>query len=285
MADILGKAVEQAVHRCVGALLAADVQHDTAVVHHQRAVAKGECIVHVVGDHQTGQVVFGHDLLCQLQHLIRCGGVEGGGMLVQQQQLGGDEGRHQQGQRLTLPAREQPHRLLHPILQPKAKLGEPFGKERAVLAGDAREGRGMPGRPQKGQRKVFLDRHMGSCAAQRVLKHPPDSLGALEIRQEGDILTVQRDRAGIGDELTGDGVEKRGFARAVGANDRGEIPLRQMKIHPLQRHLLIDGAGIEGLTDIFQLKHGGRPPFRHGRGGGGRLPWRAAPVPRWPAPR
>ena len=272
MADILGKAVEQAVHRCVGALLAADVQHDTAVVHHQRAVAKGECIVHVVGDHQTGQVVFGHDLLCQLQHLIRRGGIKGGCMLVQQQQLGGDEGRHQQGQRLTLPAGEQPHRLLHPILQPEAKLGEPFGKERAVLAGDAREGRGMPGRPQKGQRKVFLDRHVGGCAAQRVLKHPPDGLGALEIRQEGDVLTVQRDRAGIGDELTGDGVEKRGFARAVGADDCGEIPLRQMEIHPLQRHLLIDGAGIEGLTDIFQFKHGGRPPFRHERGGGGRLP-------------
>ena len=44
MADILGKAVEQAVHRCVGALLAADVQHDTAVVHHQRAVAKGDVL-------------------------------------------------------------------------------------------------------------------------------------------------------------------------------------------------------------------------------------------------
>ena len=38
MADVLCEAVQQAVHGGVGALLAADVQHNMTVVHHQRAL-------------------------------------------------------------------------------------------------------------------------------------------------------------------------------------------------------------------------------------------------------
>ena len=39
VADVLCEAIQQAVHGGVGALLAADVQHNMTVVHHQRAVA------------------------------------------------------------------------------------------------------------------------------------------------------------------------------------------------------------------------------------------------------
>ena len=104
MADVLGKAVQQTVHGGVGALLAADVQHNMTVVHHQRAVAQGQRVVHVVGDHQAGQVVFGHDLFRQFQHLVRRGGIQGGGVLVQQQQFRRDQRGHQQGQCLALAA-------------------------------------------------------------------------------------------------------------------------------------------------------------------------------------
>ena len=87
MADVRCEAVQQAVHGGVGALLAADVQHNMTVVHHQRAVAQGQRVVHVVGDHQAGQVVFGHDFFGQLQHLVRRAGVQRRRVLVKQQQL------------------------------------------------------------------------------------------------------------------------------------------------------------------------------------------------------
>ena len=56
--------------------------------------------MHVVGDHQAGDLFFCHDALGQLQHLLRRGRVQGCGVLVQQQELGGNEGGHEQGQRL-----------------------------------------------------------------------------------------------------------------------------------------------------------------------------------------
>ena len=86
----------------VGALLAGDVEHDFARVHHQRAVAKIQRLVHVVRDHQAGDVPLGHHAAGEIQHLVRRGGVEGGGVLVEQQQLGRDHRGHQHGQRLAL---------------------------------------------------------------------------------------------------------------------------------------------------------------------------------------
>ena len=80
----------------------------------------------------------------------------------------------------------------------------------------AGEGRGLVGGPQKGQRQVFLDGHVGGRPLERILEHPADDLGAAVIRHHGDVLPGQRDGAGVGDELTGDGIEQGGFARAVG---------------------------------------------------------------------
>ena len=46
-----------------------------------------------MGDHQTGDVVLRHNLFGQFQHLFRSGRVQGGSVLIQQQQFG----RHQSG--------------------------------------------------------------------------------------------------------------------------------------------------------------------------------------------
>ena len=285
MADVLGKAVQQTVHGGVGALLAADVQHDVAMVHHQCTVAQSQRVVHIVGDHQAGQVVFGHDLFRQFQHLVRRGGVQGGGVLVQQQQFRRDQRGHQQGQCLALAAGQQAHRLLHPVLQAKAQLGEFFRKEVAVLLRDAGEGRRVPRCPQEGQRKIFLNGHMRGRAAQRVLEHPTDGLGALVVWQKGDIFARQRDGAGVGDELARNGVEQRGFARAVGADDGGKVTVVEVKVHAFQRDLLIDGAGVERFADVFQFKHGAHLLSRRWHGGGGKPPWPGWRAQRWPAPR
>ena len=273
MADVLCEAVQQAVHGGVGALLAADVQHNMTVIHHQRAVAQGQRVVHVVGDHQAGQVVFGHDFFCQLQHLVRRAGVQRRRVLVKQQQLRRDEGRHQQGQRLALAAGQQTHGLLHAVLKPQTQRGELFGKQLPVLFVDAGERRGVPRRAQEGQRQIFLNRHVRGRAAQRVLEHAANRLGALEVRQEGDVPAVQHDRAGVGDELARNGVEQRGLARAVGADNRRKVAVVQMQVHVFEGDLLIDSARIERFADVFQIKHVGHLPSGRWRGGGGNLPW------------
>ena len=125
----------------------------------------------------------------------------------------------------------------------------------------------MPRGPQEGERKVFFNRHMRGRAAQRILEHTANRLGALVVRQEGNVLPIQRDGAGIGDELARNGVEQCRLARAVGSDNRGKVTVIQVEIHTFQRGFFIDRAGVEGLADILQIKHGGPPPFRRWRGG------------------
>ena len=85
--------------------------------------------------------------------------------------LGADEGSHEQGKRLPLPAGEQPHRLLHAVLQPHVQQSKLFAEERLILAGDAGEdGVGCGACPQVGQRQIFLNGHVGRGALERVLK-------------------------------------------------------------------------------------------------------------------
>ena len=43
------------------AFTARDVEHDVPVGHHQCAVAELKCLMHVVRDHQAGDVTFRHD--------------------------------------------------------------------------------------------------------------------------------------------------------------------------------------------------------------------------------
>ena len=78
-----------------------------AFVHHDQAITQTDGVVHIVRDHERGQVVLVDDLLGQVEHL-RCRlGVEGRGVLVEQQQAWLGERGHQQGECLALAAREQ----------------------------------------------------------------------------------------------------------------------------------------------------------------------------------
>ena len=67
-------------HPC--AFTARDVEHDMSVGHHQRAVAKLERLVHIVRDHQSGDMAFRHDAAGEVEHLFRRCGVERRGVLV-----------------------------------------------------------------------------------------------------------------------------------------------------------------------------------------------------------
>ena len=91
----------------MGFFLTADVEEDVPVVHHDQAVAEAQGVAHVVGDHQGGELLFADDGLGQSEHFLGSLGVEGCGVLVEQQQLWLGHRGHQEGQGLALAAGEQ----------------------------------------------------------------------------------------------------------------------------------------------------------------------------------
>ena len=251
--------------------------------------------MHIVGHHQAGDLFLGYDALGQRQHLFGGGRVQRGGVLVQQQQLGGDKGSHEQGKRLPLSAGEQPHRLLHAVLQTHVQQSQLFAEKRLILAGNAGEdGVGRSACPQVSQRQIFLDGHVGRGALERVLEQMPDDLAALVLRRKGDVLPAQQNAALVGDKAAGNGIEQGGFARAVGAHNSGKISGFHLQAHAGKRHLFVDGAGVKGLVQVVQLQHFHVtvPPCWSRCGGHGRRAgafqrrsapgWRAW---RWPQPR
>ena len=193
------------------------------------------------------------DFLGQLQHLFRGAGIQGGGVFVQKQQLGGYQGGHQQRQRLALSAGEEAHRVLHPVLQTKPQLAKPLPEVLPVLFGDHGEGTALVGSPQVGQGQIFLDGHVGGGTLQGVLEHPADEFTALVVRQTGDVLAVENDGAGVGGEGAGDGAKKGTFARAVGTQHGNKVAGFQMEGNVSQGRLFVDGTDAEGFGDVTEL--------------------------------
>jgi hypothetical protein len=111
-----------------------------------------------------------------------------------------------------------------------------------------------------GQRQIFLDLHGGGGAHHGVLEHPADVLRPLVLRQMGHVHPAHGDGALVHRPHPGDGVEEGGLARAVAADDGDEVPLVQVERHPIQGGFFVHGAGVEGLIDIFHVKHGHSPP-------------------------
>ena len=56
------------------AFTARDVEHDVPVRHHQCAVAELKCLMHVVRDHQAGDVTFRHDAAGEVEHFSAVAG-------------------------------------------------------------------------------------------------------------------------------------------------------------------------------------------------------------------
>lgn len=73
---------------------AGDVGRYAALVHHYDAGAEGGGLLHGVGDHQGGQVVFRDDALGEADDLVGAFGVEGGGVLVEEEEVGSVPGGH-----------------------------------------------------------------------------------------------------------------------------------------------------------------------------------------------
>ena len=74
------------------------------------------------------------------------------------------------------------------------------------------------------------------------------------------VFSVKNDAPLVDGPDARDGVEHGGLSRAVSADDGDEITGIQMERELVQRAFLVDGAGVEGLADLEQVKHGSSPP-------------------------
>ena len=107
-----------------------------------------------------------------------------------------------------------------------------------------------------GEGEVLFDPHRGGGAHHRVLEHAADECRALVLGQVRDVGAVDDDLAGVDKERAGGGVEHRGLARAVAADDGDEVAVVQRQTQAVQRGLGVDGAGVKGLIKFLEFKHG-----------------------------
>lgn len=243
LARVLLELVEQVLNGELRSSLSLGVENYVSAVHHYRAVSEFESRLHIVRYHKAGEVIFADDALCQLEDfLCRCG-VKRRCMLVEKQELGRIKGRHHKRQSLSLTAREQTDRLAHSVLKSHFEQGELISEELFVALRNAAQ----PAAVTCGEGEIFFNCHAGSGAAHRVLKKSADTLGALVLGHEGNILSVERYAAGVGYKASRYGVEKRGLARAVCADKGYEITLGDAQREIVYRLFGIHRAGIEGL--------------------------------------
>ncbi len=90
----------------MGAFFTTDVQDDVSVCHQECPIAQLQCLLHIVCDHQAGDVFSGGDFPGQLEDFPGCARIQGGRVLIQQQKFWGNHSGHEQGQCLTLAAGE-----------------------------------------------------------------------------------------------------------------------------------------------------------------------------------
>ena len=163
---------------------------------HDKAAAVLNGVPHVVGDHQRGQPLLCNDPIRQLHDLGGGFGIQRGGVLVQQQQLGTFQRRHQQRQRLTLTAGQGADLGGEPGLQPQSQIAQQRAVGLSLLLGDAPAKAALLPAACR-QRQIFLDVYGGRCAHHGVLKHAANVGGPFVLRKIGHVDAVKEHLAGI----------------------------------------------------------------------------------------
>ncbi len=200
-----------------------------------------------------------HDTVRELQHLCGGGRIEGGGMLVQQEKLRLAQRGHQQGDRLALAAGEQADLGQQPVLQPEAKHLQPLTVLFGLFFGHLPAQAALLPAPA-GQGEVFHQLHVRRGAHHGILKNAADQPGALVLGKGSDVIAVQENAPLVHRPDAGDGVEHGRLAGTVAADDGDKVAGVQMQGQLVQGKLFIDGAGVEGLADLTDVKHFSRPP-------------------------
>ena len=215
----------------------------------------GNSVPHIVGDHQRGELVSLDDFLGGVQHLGRRLGVQGGGVLIQQEELGLLEGGHQQCEGLALASGEKAHLGGEAVLQAQVQDLEQLPVALPLRLGDAgAEGAGLAA--AHGQGEILLDLHGGGSAHHGVLEHPSDEFGPLVLRESGYVRSVDGDAPLVHLPHPRHRVEEGGLSRAVSADYRDKIAVVQGEGHAVEGCFFIDCPGVKGFIDVLDLKHG-----------------------------
>ena len=209
--------------------------------------------------HHGGEVVTRDDLLGELEHLIGGFRVERRRVLIEQQQIRLTQGRHQQGQRLTLTAGQQADLARHAVLQTQTERCQLFAIERALLIRDARAEAALLAAAIR-QRQIFLNAHRSGGAHHRVLKYSAEETRTLVLGQTGQVIAVQMDHAGIHRIHACNEVQRGGLARAVAADDGDKIAVLEGQVQVVDGTLFVYRARVEGLVNPFELQHFTWPP-------------------------
>ena len=199
------------------------------------------------------------DALRGFQHLGSGLGVQGRGVFVQKQELWLLQRGHEQRQRLSLAAGKQTHLGGQPVLESQAQNLQQFTVLIALGGCDSGTQRAALAAPER-QSQIFLDLHGSGGAHHGVLKYASNELGSLMLRQTGDVYPVDGNGARTHQPGARDGIEQRGFARAVSADHADEVSVSQGEGNAVQRGFLVDGTGIKGLAQVDDFKHGSRLP-------------------------
>ena len=207
-----------------------------------------------MGDHERREVAFSDDAAGEVGDELGTLGVECGGVLVEEHDLGLREASHEQRERLALAAGEQTDASREAIVQTELQLGQ-FLLEEGAAAAIQSEAEPAGLAALVGHRKVLFDSEVRRGTRHGVLEDATHDLRALMLGKAGDICTSDGDSARVDGQAAGDGIKERRLARAVGTDDGHEVAGLQVQIDARERAAFVDGAGEEGLGNALNLKH------------------------------
>ena len=146
-------------------------------------------ILHIMGNHQGGQVIPVNDLFRDIQNLCRCFRIKRRRMLVKEQKSGLFQGCHKQGQRLALASGKEADFAGHAEFQSELQNFQLFLILFSFLLRNSQP-EGAVASPPCRQCQIFFYLHIGGSSRHRVLKHAPQIFGPFIFRQLGHIDAV-----------------------------------------------------------------------------------------------
>ena len=102
-------------------------------------------------------------------------------------------------------------------------------------------------------RQVFLNHHAGSRSQHGILEHAANVPGPFVLRLFGDIHAVDHDAPLVDRPDTGNGIQHSGFAGAVAADHRSEIPRLQVQGRIHKSPFFVDRSGEKCFIDVLYM--------------------------------
>src|SRR5660398_202623 len=231
--------------------LALHIQDNLSLVHHEQAVAPTQGKLHVVSDHQGGQVLILHDSTGQIHDGFCDLGVQRSGVLIQKQELGFCHGGHQERECLALSSRELGYLCVESLLQSHLQRCQLLRDEIAASLGYASS---QPSRfaAEQGHGHILFDGHGWCSAGSGVLEHPAYRAGSHVFWISGDIFASSPYVPIVRKERPGYCVEEGGLPRSVRAYYGDEIFRTEYQVDAIKGCDLIWRAREEDLCCLFQ---------------------------------